>query len=122
MEIPKQYLPIMPYLVIHHAKKFSIFMQSVFGATEQLIVPTDDNKIMHGELRINDAVVMFADSSEGWKEKPAAMYLCVDEVNDIYERALQHGATSLQKPDKREYGFSAGVQDPFGNQWFMVKH
>lgn len=114
----------MRYLVVNNATQFAEFMKTVFGATEQLIVPATDNKIMHGELRIQDAVLMFADAGDTWKQKTASLYLCVDAnpATSLFNRALQHGAKSLQEPQKREYGFSAGVEDPFGNQWFMVKH
>lgn len=124
MNIPKQYLPIMPYLVVNNARQFADFMKTVFGATEQMIMPTADNKIMHGELRIQDAVIMFADAGDKWKQKTAALYLCVDAntATQLYNRALENEAKSLQTPEKREYGFSAGVEDPFGNQWFMVEH
>ena len=121
MKIPEQYLPVMPYLVLNKAKEFDEFAKLVFGATEQLIVPTEDNKIMHGELRIFDAVIMFASSGDNWKEKTAAMYLHVYNVNDLYNRALKHGAKSLGEPEQKEYGYTAGFEDPFGNQWFIVE-
>ncbi len=54
----------MPYLVLNDGKGFAEFAKSVFGATEQLIAPTDDNKIGHGELKIYDAVIMFANSGD----------------------------------------------------------
>jgi len=121
MKIPEQYLPLMPYLVLNDAKAFAEFTKSVFGATEQLIVPTEDNKIMHGELRIFDAVIMFANSGDNWKEKTAAMYLHVYGVDDIYTKALKHDAKSLGEPAQKEYGYTGGFEDPFGNQWFIVE-
>jgi uncharacterized glyoxalase superfamily protein PhnB len=121
MKIPEQYLPIMPYLVLNDAKGFAEFAKSVFGATEQLIIPTDDNKIRHGELKIYDGVIMFADSGDNWVEKTAAMYLHVHDVNDIYNTALKQGAKSLGEPQQKDYGYSAGFEDPFGNQWFIVE-
>jgi uncharacterized glyoxalase superfamily protein PhnB len=121
MKIPEQYLPVMPYLVLNDAKAFAEFAKSIFGATEQLVVPTDDNKIMHGELKIHDAVIMFANSGDNWVQKTAAMYLYVYDVNGIYNRALKEGARSLGDPQQKDYGYSAGFEDPFGNQWFIVE-
>ena len=121
MKIPQQYLPVMPYLIVNNAKEFIGFAKSVFGATEQLIVPTEDNKIRHGELKIYDAVIMFADAGDDWKEKTAAMYIYVEDVNNVYKSALNKAAKSLQPPEKKEYGYNAGFEDPFGNQWFIVE-
>jgi PhnB protein len=111
----------MPYLVLNEAKAFAEFAKSVFGATEQLIVPTEDDKIMHGELKIHDAVIMFANSGDSWIQKSAAMYLYVEDVTAVYNKALMHDAKSLGGPQQKDYGYSAGFEEPFGNQWFIVE-
>jgi uncharacterized glyoxalase superfamily protein PhnB len=121
MKIPEQYLPVMPYLILEDARAFAEFAKSVFGAKEQLIVPAADNKIMHGELKIHDAVIMFANSGANWSEMKAAMYLHVLDVKTVYEKAMQLGAKSLGEPGQKEYGYTAGFEDPFGNQWFVVE-
>ncbi|ELR68955.1 Glyoxalase family protein [Fulvivirga imtechensis AK7] len=118
MKIPDKYLPIMPYLILRDAEKFARFMKEVFGATEQMIVPAERG-IMHGELRIGNAVVMFADSGEEFKPSPSGMFIFVDDVDDVYQKALQNGATSLQPLEKRDYGYGGGFEDPFGNQWWV---
>ena len=122
MEIPKEYLPVMPYLILNEAEAFRKFAKTVFGATEQLIVPGEgDRGIMHGELRIHDAVVMFAQAGDMWKEKSAGMFIFVDDVDAVYKRAIDESATSLYAPMTQEYGYTAGFEDPFGNQWWIVK-
>ena len=91
------------------------FAKEVFDVTEQLIVPADNDKIMHGELKIHDAVIMFAGASDSGKEKTAAMYMYVNDVNNTYHSALGNGAKNLQAPEKKEYGYTAGFEDPFTN-------
>lgn len=113
----------MPYLVVTNAAALLDFAKKVFNAKEQLIVPAEEsNKIMHGEIRIGDAVIMFADSTNMWGPKPAGMYLCVDDVDSLYKAGIENGASPLQAPEERPYGYSAGFEDAFGNQWFLVKH
>ena len=121
MKIPEQYLPVMPYLIVDNAKGLLSFAKTVFGATEQLIVPTEDDKIMHGEIRIADAVIMFADATDQWKTKTAAMYMYVKDVKEVYNAALNNGAKSLEEPQQKDYGFSAGFEDPYGNHWFVAE-
>ena len=121
MKIPKEYLPIMPYLIIPNAKAFIAFMKTVFDAKEQLIVDRTETLIMHGELRIGDAVIMLADATEQFKERAAGMFIYVSGVDSIYEKAITNGATMLMKPVKQEYGYTAGFQDAWGNQWWVVE-
>lgn len=112
----------MPYLIVTNAKAFAGFAKAVFGATEQLIVPDDDSKkIIHGELKINESVIMFAESTDSYKEKTAGLYTYVDDVERVYNAAIEAGAKSLVPATKREYGASAGFEDPFGNQWWIVQ-
>ena len=91
-----------------------------------MIVPTDDNKIIHGELKIHDAVIMFASSGDSWSQKTAAMYLYVQDVDAVYKKALKHNAKSLGEPQQKDYGYSAGFEDPFGSMvhcstWKRIK-
>ena len=121
MKIPSQYLPVMPYLILGKAKAFLHFARVVFDAKEQMLVPTENDTIMHGELKIGDAVIMFASATDTWKEKPAAMFLYVNDVSEVYNTAMSHGSKSLEEPRQKEYGFSAGFEDPYGNHWFITE-
>ncbi len=58
---------------------------------------------------------------EQWKEKTAGMFLYVANVKDVYERAMKAGSTSLMEPELKDYGFTAGFDDPFGNQWWIAE-
>lgn len=123
MEMPDYYLPVMPYLILDKATEFLEYAKRVFDATELMIVPGEDSRaIMHGEIKIGKAaVIMFAQSSETWKQKPAGMFIFVENVDRIYTIAIEQGGTALQKPEKKEYGYSAGFEDPFGNQWWITE-
>jgi uncharacterized glyoxalase superfamily protein PhnB len=49
------------------------------------------------------------------------MYMYVDDVNNVYSKALTHSCQSLQSPEQKDYGYTAGFEDPFGNHWFIVE-
>ncbi len=50
-------------------------------------------------------------------------YLYVPDCDSVYRRALAAGATSIAEPQDHPYGDrSGGVQDPFGNQWYIATH
>lgn len=47
---------------------------------------------------------------------PAMIHLYVENADELYDRALQAGATSMMEPRDEFYGDrSAGVKDPTGN-------
>lgn len=119
MKIPAQYLPVMPYLILNKADDFLDFAKAVFNATEQLIVPREDKSIMHGEIKIGDAVLMIAQSTEHWHQKNAGMFIFVEDVDAVYRLAIQKGSKSMQEPGLQDYSYTAGFEDPFGNQWWI---
>lgn len=116
MNIPSNYLPVMPYIIINDASAFLEFTKKVFNASEKIIVPGEgERKIMHGEIKIFDAVIMFADKPEGLTERPCGMFIYVENVDAVYEKAMTEKAMSLMPPMQQEYGYTAGFQDAFGN-------
>jgi PhnB protein len=51
------------------------------------------------------------------------IHLYVDDVDAVYNRALQAGATSLREPSDQFYGDrNAQVQDPSGHVWYLSTH
>jgi PhnB protein len=121
MKIPPQYNRLMPYLVIPDAAAFVVFMKEVFGAAEQIIVPRSENVIMHGELRIGDAVIMFADVTPEFAARPAGIFIYVENVGDTYIKAIKAGAVSVMEPMQQPYGFTCGFKDVFGNDWWPTE-
>jgi uncharacterized glyoxalase superfamily protein PhnB len=61
---PKDYTTVSPYLIVNGASGTIDFLQRVFGAIELRRFPDAAGKIMHAEVRIDDTVVMIADSAE----------------------------------------------------------
>lgn len=121
MKVPSEYNRLMPYLIVPYAYRFIDFMKEVFGATEQRIVPRSEGVIMHGELRIADSVIMFADVTDEFIAKPAGIFIYVDDVSEIYSKAMAAGAVSLMEPMEQPYGFTCGFKDPFGNDWWATE-
>jgi PhnB protein len=75
----------------------------------------------HVEVRIGDSMLMIGGGTGG--AMPAALYVYVEDVDAVYQRALAAGATTLMEPsDEADGDRRGGVQDPFGNQWFLARH
>ena len=120
LNIPEGYQQVMPYLIIKNAAAFMEFAQKVFGAEERYKAMRDEKLIMHAEISIGGSVIMFADETEIYAKRPAGMFIYVDDCDAVYKNALANGATSVNEPADQSYGRSAGIQDPFGNTWWLT--
>jgi uncharacterized glyoxalase superfamily protein PhnB len=118
---PKDYTTVSPYLIVNGASGTIDFLKRVFGAVELRRFPDDTGKIMHAEIRIDDTVVMIADSAESWPPVPSYVHVYVADVDAAYKRALEAGATSVQAPVKKEdEDKRGGVKDAGGTTWWMA--
>jgi PhnB protein len=120
VNIPDGYNRVMPYLILDNAAAFSDFMQKVFHADEVQRHMRDESIIMHGELKIGDSIIMFADSTEKFKSRTAGMFIYVKNADETYNMALKEGATSLMGPADQPYGRSCGIMDAYGNIWWVT--
>jgi len=121
--IPDGYHTVTPYLVVSDVAGLIDFLEQVFGASETERMERPDGSIMHAEVRIGDSVVMMGEASDEFAPMPGMLHIYLEDVDDAYGRALAAGATSLREPTDEFYGDrAAGVQDAFGNQWWMATH
>lgn len=73
------------------------------------------------EIRIGDSLVMISAVGER-TAFPAFLYVYVDDVDAVYERALAAGASSIEPPEQQAYGDRrAMVRDPFGNVYQVAR-
>ena len=120
--IPDEYHSIQPYLIVKGAAKFIDFMKEAFGAEETFRMPGPDGSIGHAEVRIGDSVVMLSDATV-LGPMPATLLLYVEDCDAVYKRALAAGGRSEREPADQFYGDrSAGVNDAFGNRWWIHTH
>jgi PhnB protein len=120
MKHPNYYLPIMPYLVLERARDFIPFLEMVFKAKVEMNFPREDGSIMHAEVRIGNAVVMFTEANDDNMPFPGGMFLVTKDVDGVHQSALASGAVSMMEPSDQDYGRAAGFKDPFGNVWWLA--
>jgi uncharacterized glyoxalase superfamily protein PhnB len=98
-------------------------LKAAFGAEERLVVPAPDGGVAHAKIAIGDSIIEMSDAHGAYRPMPSAIHLYVPDTDALYEQALRAGAKSLMPPADQVYGDrSAGVIDPFGNQWFIATH
>jgi PhnB protein len=121
--IPDGYHSITPYLTIPGAAKLLDFLKQAFEAQEIHRMARPDGTVMHAEVRIGDSLVMMGEPMGSCEPMFGSLYLYVPDVDAVYKRALQAGATSTSEPADQFYGDrSAGIKDPVGNQWWIATH
>jgi PhnB protein len=129
--IPDGYPQVTPYLCVDGATAAIEFYGRVFGATERVRMPGPDGKIAHAELAIGDSLVMLSDefpetgarSPKAFGGSPVTLSVYVEDVDAVFERAVQAGASVLRQVEDQFYGDRAGTfEDPFGHRWNVATH
>ena len=129
--IPDRYPRVSPYLHVDGASDAIKFYTEILGATERMRMPAPDGKIGHAEIEIGDSVIMLADEfpdmgvrgPKAFGGSPVMLTVYVENVDDVFGRALNAGATSVRPVENQFYGDRAGrFEDPFGHQWHVATH
>jgi PhnB protein len=128
--IPEGYRRVTPYLTVDGAADAIAFYTSALGGTERMRMPAPDGKVGHAEIDFGDSMIMLADLSDqsgpGPKQlggSPVSVMLYVEDVDAVYQAALDAGAESVSKPEDQFYGDrSAGIVDPWGHRWHLASH
>ena len=120
--IPDGYHTVTPYLVVESPEKVIEFVTKAFGAQaiEQM---RDDKGITHAEVRIGDSVIMMGRTNDNTPAMPCMLYLYMENVDEVFQAAVDAGGTAVVPPMDMFYGDrSGGVSGPCGNQWWIATH
>ncbi|MGH3343539.1 MAG: VOC family protein [Carbonactinosporaceae bacterium] len=120
-----------PYLCVDGAAAAIEFYSSVLGVRERMRMPTPEGKVGHAELQIGDSLIMLADefpemgvrSPTSFGGTPVMLSVYVDDVDAVFARAVNAGATTLRPVEDQFYGDRTGqFEDPFGHRWSVASH
>jgi len=124
--IPAGYHTATPYLVVRGASRAIDFYKNAFGAQERFRLSRGNGGIAHAEFQIGDSYLMLADESaesglrspESLGGTPASVFLYVEDVDEVFRKAVAAGAKPTLTPQQMFWGDRyAKVNDPFGHQW-----
>jgi PhnB protein len=120
VKVPPGYQTLMPYLILKDASGFLQFTEKVFDATIIRREMRDPTTVLHAEVNIAECIIMFADATENYPPKPGSFFLYVANADETYQKALDAGGKALTVMADQQYGRSGGVEDPFGNSWWIT--
>ena len=129
--IPEGYRTVTPYLSVDDASAAIDFYQRAFGAKERVRMSGPGRAIMHAELELGDSLVMLSDPFPQFTPRPpkelggtsASIFVYVEDVDALYQQAVDAGASSVAEPEDMFWGDRFGaVMDPFGHHWTIATH
>jgi PhnB protein len=129
--IPDGYPRLSPYLSVDRADAAIEFYVKVLGATERMRMSGPDGRVGHAELEVGDSLFMLADeypemgirSPKSIGGTPVTLAVYVDDVDQVFDRAVSEGAIPLRPVADQFYGDRSGqFLDPFGHRWSVATH
>lgn len=115
---------ITPYLTVPDVFAEIEFLTKAFGAEGQ-VYGIGSAGGYHSEYRIGESMVMIGGGGgeSKWIGAPApgSLHLYVKNVDEVYERSISAGASSLMAPTDMDYGErGAAIEDVGGNHWYLA--
>lgn len=112
--------PTIPILATEEGEQLYVFLEQAFEATLLDRYNAAGGRPAYMTIRIGDSVISVMRPVEGQPTR-SAFYVYVRDVDGVYRRSIEAGATSIQDPTLVIHGDRmATVIDPFGNQWTIA--
>lgn len=129
--IPDGYPRVTPYLHVDGAAAAIEFYVNVLGAKERMRMPGPGGKLGHAELEFGESIVMLADEFPEMDVRgprsiggtPVTIHVYVEDVDAVFDAAVQAGATVVRGVEDQFYGDRTGqFEDPWGQRWNVATH
>ena len=121
--IPNGFNTVNSYLMVENPQKLIEFLKDAFFAKEinKTLIPETD-QIANCILKIGQCCIMVSQAKGDYFNMRTSLYLYVDDVDLMHQRALDHGALEEFAPFDMDYqDRQSGVIDPSGNYWWISK-
>ena len=116
---PTGYNSVSPYFIVDGAQQLINMLAKIFDAKELRRYEMPNGKIMHVEVKIDDSVIMIADSSEEYPANKFLMHVYVQNVDEVFNKAISLGCESVELPTQKEGDPDrrGSFKDFAGNTW-----
>ncbi len=127
----KQYSAISAALTVADIPAAVTFYQKAFGFTKRGIMKGPDGKPVHAELTLRGTTLMLGPENPAMGKRsaksagasPATLYIYVENVDKVVEKAVKLGATPQGPVMDMFWGDRCGtVVDPDGYSWMVGTH
>jgi len=119
---PKDYNSLSPYFMVKDSQRWAQLLQGVFNAQMLRHYHRPDGSLMHGELRLDDSVIMYSEATDDYPANTFMLHVYVPDVMATWKLAMDNGCTPVQLPsqkpdDEDKRGMFA---DFAGNMWAIA--
>jgi len=123
---------LIPSLNYNDAEAAMAWLERVYGFEPAMMITDESGKLVHGEMRYGDALLMIGPS--GWMEEaksPASVggantqrvHLEVSDVDALHQRVVAAGGFVWHEPEDQFYGARTfGAKDLEGHMWTFNQH
>jgi PhnB protein len=127
----KQYSAVSVALTVTDIPAAVSFYQKAFGFAKRGIMNGPDGKPMHAELTLRGTTLMLGPENEAMGRRsaknvgasPASLFIYVEKVDKVVDKATKLGATSQGPVMDMFWGDRCGtVLDPDGYSWMVGTH
>ena len=119
--IPEGYHTITPYFTVPDADHLILFVTSAFDGQLLKEDRYENGRLRHARIRIGDSIMMLNEAGGDYSANESQMHLYVADVDAVYRKALDQGASAVMEPNDRPHGDRmAGLRDPCGNTWWIA--
>jgi uncharacterized glyoxalase superfamily protein PhnB len=116
---PENYNSVSPYFIVDDCRKMIALLKDVFDAEELRRYENSDGSIMHVELRLDDSVIMLADSSKTYPANNLLIHVYVPDVHKVFGKAVGLGCQAVEEPVNKpgDPDVRGSFKDFQGNMW-----
>lgn len=127
----KQYSAVTAMLTVSDIPAAVSFYQKALGFSKRAVMNGPDGKPMHAELTLRGATLMLGPENDGMGKRsaktlggsPASLYVYVENVDKVVDKATKLGATSNGPVMDMFWGDRCGtIVDPEGYSWMVATH
>jgi len=118
-------------LSVRGASQAIDFYQQAFGAQLTFILKTPEGKVVHATMQLGDSRFQLGEELPGMGApspqkpggSPIVLHICVENVDELWNRAVAAGAKVTMPLANQFWGARYGhVLDPFGFTWALFSH
>jgi len=127
----KQYGAVSVMLTVSDIPAAVSFYQKALGFSKRAIMNGPDGKPMHAELTLRGTTLLLGPENPAWNTRsaksvgasPASLFIYVEKVDKVIEKATKLGASSNGPVMDMFWGDRCGkIVDPEGYSWMVATH
>ncbi|MGY0037057.1 VOC family protein [Pedobacter sp. NJ-S-72] len=117
----KDQYTILSYLMLENAIEFIEFVKTVFNAETCLLnIAADNRTVLSAEIKIGHSVLLLSEAADKYGKAAGNLFIYVGNADETFQRAIFHGASVVTEVSDMDYGRCGGIEDPFGNTWWLT--